>query len=241
MSVVNKNKLFEIKYRVIAGEVINNIKVIKEVRKNKKRYAEVEFLLCKHRDIQLVNKIFTKKNLICKKCKHKNKDFIGSQIGYLYVLEKIHGPKVNNKDIYKCICHCGNIVIRSQDALKYNNPKTSCGCLRQNNRQNSSNTRLYIAKYINPQVLERDNYTCQKCYNQECDLHVHHIFDYATYPELRKLICNLVTLCSLCHRNDFHKVYPPNTSNTLSDLETWLGTPYKYRSQLLNYYNKYYK
>lgn len=52
-------------------------------------------------------------------------------------------------------------------------------------------------------VLARDNYRCQRCQRTKGDdgviLHVHHIYPWASFPNLRFNLNNLVTLCSLCH------------------------------------------
>lgn len=48
-------------------------------------------------------------------------------------------------------------------------------------------------------VLERDNYTCQKCGAKEKVMEVHHIKSFAKYPELRDEVSNGITLCHNCH------------------------------------------
>lgn len=55
-------------------------------------------------------------------------------------------------------------------------------------------------------VLARDNYTCQDCGDRSYKgrgerviLHVHHIFSFADFPELRYEVWNGVTLCRVCH------------------------------------------
>jgi HNH endonuclease len=52
-------------------------------------------------------------------------------------------------------------------------------------------------------VLERDNYTCQRCQRRcrkyERGLAAHHVEPYATRPELRFKVNNGVTLCRNCH------------------------------------------
>lgn len=73
-------------------------------------------------------------------------------------------------------------------------------------------------RYSNPQykiwresVLERDNYTCQKCFRKckkrEKGLAAHHIKEYAKFPELRLDINNGITLCRECHMNHHGKNY----------------------------------
>lgn len=52
-------------------------------------------------------------------------------------------------------------------------------------------------------VLERDNYTCQrcrrKCQKYERGLAAHHVKPFATHPLLRYEISNGLTLCRTCH------------------------------------------
>ena len=47
-------------------------------------------------------------------------------------------------------------------------------------------------------ILKRDNYTCCSCGSKE-KLHVHHIQPFSTFPELRLIEENGITLCSICH------------------------------------------
>ena len=55
-------------------------------------------------------------------------------------------------------------------------------------------------------VFRRDLWTCQKCNKKSKKLACHHIYNFATYPELRFEISNGVTFCDVCH-NRFHKIY----------------------------------
>lgn len=106
----------------------------------------------------------------------------------------------------------------------------------------------HIAKYVKKFILDRDNNCCMKCGVYMTDnLHMHHIFDMQNFPDLWKVRSNIITLCEQCHianknyPNSFHSVYPAIKSNTLTDLENWLGLEYKYRDELLKEYNKYYQ
>lgn len=49
---------------------------------------------------------------------------------------------------------------------------------------------------IKPEILKRDNYTCQECKDNNRKLVVHHI----DHNKLNNEPCNLITLCYSCHR-----------------------------------------
>jgi len=69
--------------------------------------------------------------------------------------------------------------------------------------------------------LRRDNFTCKKCGQYGGNLEVHHINNFAEFPELRTAIDNGITLCENCHL-DFHKKYG-FTNNTKEQLEEFMG------------------
>lgn len=53
-------------------------------------------------------------------------------------------------------------------------------------------------------VFKRDGFLCQICLDSTHDrLNVHHIYDFASYPELRYDIRNGVLLCEQCHLNHY--------------------------------------
>ncbi len=69
-------------------------------------------------------------------------------------------------------------------------------------------------------VFERDNYTCQKYGIVGGKLVVHHILNFAEYPELRFAIDNGITLSKKAH-NEFHKKYGKK-NNTREQLTSFL-------------------
>jgi len=69
--------------------------------------------------------------------------------------------------------------------------------------------------------FERDNFTCQKYGVMGGRLVVHHINNFADFPELRFAIDNGITLSDKAHR-EFHKIYGWN-NNTKEQLEEFLS------------------
>jgi len=55
-------------------------------------------------------------------------------------------------------------------------------------------------------VLQKDDYTCQKCKKRGGYLNAHHIKQFALYPELRFIVSNGITMCEECHKEkNLHK------------------------------------
>ena len=69
--------------------------------------------------------------------------------------------------------------------------------------------------------IERDNFTCQISRQNGGDLEVHHINNFADFPELRLDINNGITMSKELHKL-FHKIYG-NKNNTREQLEEFLS------------------
>lgn len=54
-------------------------------------------------------------------------------------------------------------------------------------------------------VLERDDYTCQRCNKTESKLEVHHIKSFKHYLKSRTEVSNGITLCKECHKLEHRK------------------------------------
>lgn len=54
-------------------------------------------------------------------------------------------------------------------------------------------------------VKERDDYTCQVCRDGN-NLHSHHMYNWADWPNMREDVENGTTLCSGCHHL-FHSMF----------------------------------
>jgi hypothetical protein len=60
--------------------------------------------------------------------------------------------------------------------------------------------------YIRKVIAFRDDFTCQHCGNREVEvLEVDHILPKYLYPELKRDVNNLITLCANCHRKKTDK------------------------------------
>ena len=69
--------------------------------------------------------------------------------------------------------------------------------------------------------FERDNFTCQISGESGGELVVHHINNFADYPELRTTISNGITMTKKIHK-EFHKIYGKR-NNTKEQLEEFLA------------------
>lgn len=89
------------------------------------------------------------------------------------------------------------------------------GITPENNKiRRSAESRLW-----KEECLTRDNYTCQK-YGTNNKLGVHHILNFAEYPELRFDVNNGITLSKKAHK-EFHRIYG-RKNNTREQIEEFI-------------------
>ena len=109
--------------------------------------------------------------------------------------------------------------IRQKSLLNGNKPPTYYGSEHPNwvdgNYKTPVKQKRYMADAVwRKEVFKRDNYTCQKCKQRGGELNAHHIFNYASYVELRTDINNGITFCKECHVL-FHTLFSKKNNNDI--------------------------
>lgn len=87
------------------------------------------------------------------------------------------------------------------------------------NRRIRSSSEMKLLKKV---CFERDNFTCAKYGTRGGELVMHHINNFADFPELRLALDNVITLSKKAHK-EFHKKYGIK-NNTREQLEEFLKT-----------------
>lgn len=135
--------------------------------------------------------------------------------------------KCNKQHIYKCSLDNFNKGKRCPTCWKeYNKGENSSNwkpTLTEAQRLDniSRGTKDVKLKEWRKAVLNRDNYTCQKCaLKLDKGLEVHHILGWAEYPNLRYEVTNGIAFCTTCHIQ-FHKEHGKNDFNRF-DLDWFL-------------------
>lgn len=98
---------------------------------------------------------------------HKNfKDITGQRFGRLTVLEFVE--RRGRFPYWKCVCDCGNVVLRSGYSMLQGNTK-SCGCLARENRKKANHKKY---KYANAKLQTIWRAMHHRCEN-ETDIGYH--------------------------------------------------------------------
>jgi hypothetical protein len=152
----------------------------------------------------------------------------GDRSGMLTLIRPVRvTAKTKTKDgtrpAWLCSCDCGNTTTVPSTYLRASNRRVtrSCGCLSDIRREErkGKNHPSYNPDLTDDQrthrafnranykwtqlVLKRDK-CCQRCGSTERP-HVHHIYPYAWYPNLRTEPTNGIVLCNDCHRAYHHQ------------------------------------
>lgn len=139
----------------------------------------------------------TKMKCKCKKCD--------------YIWESKWSNLISGRGCKKC-----GIKRRSGVNSHNYNPSLSAKERTMNRSQLNGN---YISQW-RKKVFERDNFTCQVCYQRGNDLNAHHLYSYHSHPDERFNVKNGVTLC-VHHHKDFHKKFGYR-NNTKEQFEEYL-------------------
>lgn len=203
-----------------------------------------------HEDYKRNIKLSVNRKFECPKCAtrkpHPNTwnrmDLTGKQFGELIVDSFSHTK--NGATYWNCTCSCGVQTVKNGNDLKVGKIVTCGDKSFHKIGENNSNwkggltelnySERYSSEYKewHKAVLERDNYTCQCCGKSGGELQVHHLYDFATYEDLRTEESNGITLCKSCHHStvlgSFHNIYG-TIGKTPQELEIYINDK---RSQL---------
>ena len=203
------------------NETYHNKEWLTEQYVTKKRSANSiakECDVCGHVISRSINK-----HSIEKQPRKHIKDLSSKKFGRLKVLYMNKRTKENPLTSWMCKCDCGATLSVLSGNLCSGHTR-SCGCLsrdkaserRGENHQNWNHEKTDKERRTErsypgyrewrKKVLERDNYTCQKCMETSKSLQAHHIESYNINKHLRTVLDNGVTLCVDCHDN-FHHIY----------------------------------
>lgn len=154
----------------------------------------------------------------------KSRDLTNKRFGILVALEH---RRIDSRHWWYCKCDCGKFHTIRIDKLESGSTK-SCGC-QAGPKPSQPNPELTDKSYRHTthmrawrnKVLERNNYTCQKCGNKR-NLEAHHILGFSKNKELVYEVSNGVTLCEKCHTK-FHYYYG-NYDFNREDLTRYLSS-----------------
>lgn len=138
----------------------------------------------------------------------------------------------NNHTLMDYKCDCGSVSKITLSHLREGRRCKKCGLAKMSGPNNPNyNPNLTDEDRINRRkvaendiwrnkIYDRDDYTCQRCFQRGGKLNAHHIFNYCSHKDLRFEEGNGVTFCGTCHRG-FHKKYGI-TGNNQNQLDEFL-------------------
>ena len=142
-------------------------------------------------------------------------DMIDREFGDLTVIAESDRTNKGRQVKWLCKCRCGRKVIIAGYRLKQGLKRCRLCAFQKRGKIVSGKNHYNWKGGITPitakirqsvkyakwrrKILQRDNYTCQRCNKNNCDLNVHHIYPFAVYPEIRWDKLNAITLCLDCH------------------------------------------
>lgn len=159
---------------------------------------------------------------------YRVKDLTNRLFGSLTAIHTA-GRDKQSRAIWMCECKCGSRkAVPSRHLLS--GRVVSCGCVasavyanngkRGAHKISGAKSRMYKPSLTQsdrtdrrnlPEVREwrkfifsRDDYTCQLCGARGVNLHPHHLYSWAEYPDRRLDVSNGLTLCEQ-HHDEFHK------------------------------------
>jgi hypothetical protein len=162
-------------------------------------------------------------------------DLTGHRFGRLLVIRR--STRTARRTMWICECRCGKEAEVSTQSLRNAGTK-SCGCLTSESASrrsgpNNPNWRPDLteeerARKRNPHknklwrvaVYERDDFTCQICFQRGGKIEAHHLNSYSAFPDQRFDVDNGTTLCKGCHRR-FHNKYG-RRNNTVAQFQEFL-------------------
>lgn len=124
------------------------------------------------------------------KCRYCGKYFTPNNGELQRRISVLNGVSSNTSGYFYCSTHCKRVC------PVYNVKKWPRGFKVTTSRE--------VQPELRQLVLKRDNYTCQKCYKNNIELHCHHITGILQNPIESADMDNCITLCKKCHK-EIHK------------------------------------
>lgn len=116
---------------------------------------------------------------------------------------KLHAIK--NRPRKSLICEwCGTTFLPSNRHLRTKFCSQECRYKSKQKEEDTGKHSGWRYEHWRKAVLKRDDYTCQECKSKKM-VGAHHIKTWKDYPELRYVVDNGQSLCSVCHKN-VHRV-----------------------------------